>query len=59
MELKPIHVLPVDDLKEHEESASCWCNPRVINADGLDFEQNVIVHHSADGRELVEEHGIN
>ncbi len=49
-----VHVLPVKDMREHEERRDCWCAPR------LEFEANgcVVVHHSMDGRELVEKHGI-
>jgi len=54
------HVLPVDDLREHDETPACWCKPRVLRDDPDDAnEEPVIVHNSLDGRELVEEHGIN
>jgi hypothetical protein len=43
------HIIPVDDLKEHSESADCWCQPKV------DEEINLIVHNSADNREAFEE----
>jgi hypothetical protein len=49
---KDVHVLPVNDLREHEESRDCWCEPRV-EADS-DWTAALIVHHSLDGRELVE-----
>jgi hypothetical protein len=43
------HVVPVDDLRKHEEQASCWCNPTE------DPEQAWIhVHHALDGREEYE-----
>lgn len=45
-ELKPCHVLPVNDLREHAESADCWCNP--------DFDEGVYIHNSMDGREKFE-----
>lgn len=41
------HVIPLNDLREHEESAGCWCEP-VVNDDG------VLVHNAADKRELYE-----
>ena len=46
-----IHVLPVNDLREHVESEDCWCHPRIerVGDDGW-----LVVHNSADGRELVE-----
>lgn len=41
------HVIPAHDLKEHESSEECWCNPVPDpEADGL-----VYIHHSLDGRE--------
>jgi hypothetical protein len=43
------HVMPVMDLKAHEESASCWCRPVV--EEGV---PTVIVHHALDGRERSE-----
>jgi hypothetical protein len=41
------HVIPLNDLKEHECSADCWCEPTLDDeAEGL-----VYVHHSLDSRE--------
>jgi hypothetical protein len=51
-----VHVLPVDDLREHEPTRACWCAPTVTQEEDADA---VVVHHSADGRELVEAHGVN
>jgi hypothetical protein len=51
-----VHVTPIDDLREHEETRACWCGPRVEQEPEASA---VVVHHAADGRELVEEHGIN
>lgn len=52
-----VHVLPIDDLREHEETRACWCHPTLEEVDG-DPDAVVVVHNSADGRELVEEHGL-
>lgn len=53
---RDVHIIPVDDLREHVEGRSCWCGPDVLtDAPGAD---PVVVHHSADGREWVERHGI-
>lgn len=52
-----VHVLPIDDLRAHEETLACWCAPTLKQVDGS--TSYVVVHHAADGRELVEEHGIN
>ena len=51
-----LHVLPVHDLREHVEDVTCWCLPTAVREPG---HAAVIVHHSQDGRELVEEHGVN
>ncbi len=42
-----IHVLPINDLKDHEESEKCWCKPVV--------DEGVCVHNSMDQRELYEQ----
>ena len=65
-----IHIIPVDDLKEHEnveklvldaktstiKSYYCHCSPRV---DKEDNEPNLIIHNSYDGRELTEPENIS
>ena len=45
-----VHVLPVDDLKPHEESSTCKCEPRIEIVEG----GMLVVHNSWDGREWVE-----
>ena len=57
MVTKPFHIVPVSDLREHceDDAGRCWCHPTVKrHGRGL-----VIMHQSADGRELVEQHGVN
>ncbi len=44
------HILPINDLKEHEEKSTCECNPRVEFING----NQLIIHNSFDGREGVE-----
>jgi len=50
-----VHVLPLDDTREHVERADCWCGPKVekveTNTGGWGY---VVTHKSADGRELLE-----
>ena len=43
------HVVPLYDLREHEASVDCWCNPEPDDED-----ENVYIHFSADGREAFE-----
>ena len=42
------HVVPINDLKEHQLIAECWCNPT------LDDEYMIATHNSADNREAFE-----
>jgi hypothetical protein len=44
-----VHVVPVNDLREHTASAECWCKPSEE-----DEWPGVWVHHSMDGREAFE-----
>ena len=46
---RSIHVIPIGDLREHEESVDCWCRPT------LDDQEDIFVHHSLDRREEYEE----
>jgi hypothetical protein len=44
-----VHVIPLDDLREHTASVGCWCKPTE------DCEwPDVWVHHSMDRREDYE-----
>lgn len=47
-----VHVLPVNDLKEHAETDDCECHPSVqyVGEGG-----KVVTHHSYDHREWWEE----
>lgn len=45
-----IHVLPIGDLEEHEETTTCKCEPNIIKENG----ELIVVHNSFDGREGVE-----
>ena len=42
-----LHVMPIDDWIEHEESTTCICRPTVELVDG----NMLVVHYAADGRE--------
>ena len=41
------HVVPTNDLREHEMTAQCWCRPTV--------DEYVIIHNSMDERESYEQ----
>lgn len=48
-------VIPLDDLRQHiEQPGRCWCGPTITH-EGKGWL--MYAHNSADGRELVEEHG--
>ena len=54
---REIHVLPVDDLRAHQEQGrACWCEPRLERAPKGGV---IVIHHAADGRDLLEAHGVN
>jgi hypothetical protein len=40
------HVLPVNDLREHDETLECWCKPEIQEDEGA----TIVVHNSMDGR---------
>ena len=43
------HVIPLDDLRDHDCGPKCWCKPE------QDDEDLTWVHHSMDGREAFED----
>ena len=46
-----IHIIPINDLKQHKELTTCECCPSVQFENG----EMIIVHNSYDGRELNEQ----
>ncbi len=53
------HVLPINDLKEHVEETTCWCEPTVEVRRSRTRRAQLVIHNSMDGRELIDEHGVN
>lgn len=51
MKNRPQHVIPVNDLVEHEARTTCVCRPKWKLYNGLCW---IIVHNSLDGREATE-----
>lgn len=49
---KALHVVPIEDTREHALWPACWCWPTRTE------EGQLFVHHSADGREAHEQRGI-
>ena len=54
-----IHCYPLGDEREHDTTGTmCWCEPVVEWNDPVTGEAHpeaLIIHHSADGRELIEQ----
>ena len=44
-----VHVLPLGDYREHEESEWCWCRP-VRD----DESPDIVIHNALDARESYE-----
>ena len=44
-----VHVIPVDDLRDHTCDRGCWCQPTQDEEEPL-----LYVHHAMDQRELYE-----
>lgn len=46
-----LHVMPINDLKQHKESSTCECNPKLEELANGDI---MFTHNSYDGREFIE-----
>ncbi len=49
LDLSEIHIIPLNDLRDHDESIDCWCNP-----ERDDVDSDLVIHNSMDGREAYE-----
>lgn len=50
--MKPIeylHIVPMGDLRDHEDSCACWCRPTEE-----EDHPGIWMHHALDGREKYE-----
>lgn len=45
-----LHIIPLNDLKPHEESTTCDCEPSIIEQSG----EMICIHNAYDGREGLE-----
>ncbi len=43
------HVMPVNDLRSHDQNHDCWCEPKIERLNG---GQWLVTHNSADRREF-------
>jgi hypothetical protein len=44
------HIMPHNDMREHDPHMQCWCHPRLEWED----DTELAVHNSMDGREAFE-----
>lgn len=49
----PVHIVPMNDIKDHVAEMECWCCPTLDDGDEWGYEK-IFIHHSADGREAFE-----
>ena len=50
------HIIPVNDIVEHQESKQCPCVPRVeLGYNEYGEEVEIVVHNAWDQRELAED----
>jgi hypothetical protein len=52
---RSLHIVPIADLHRHQLARSCWCEPFRQRGNGT---TPIVIHNSADGRELIERHGL-
>ena len=55
--MENLHVTPVNDLREHEDTWTCWCRPVehfVAEGELEDVTAIIWVHNAADNREHFE-----
>jgi nicotinamide mononucleotide adenylyltransferase len=50
MHKEALHIVPINDLREHIASTDCWCKP----TEDVKFD-DIWIHHSMDKREEYEE----
>lgn len=46
-----LHIIPINDLKEHTQESTCLCAPSVEVVNG----EMIFTHHSYDRREHIEQ----
>lgn len=44
------HIMPINDLKEHDHSFYCWCSPEIQGS----LAPYTVVHHALDNRERID-----
>lgn len=55
MSTEPLHIVPINDLIEHDTVGACPCGPRDHPVKRDDGSVGwLVVHHSLDGREQIE-----
>lgn len=44
------HIIPVEDMRQHDGNSKCWCNPLIE----FELYGTIVTHNSLDERELYE-----
>ena len=47
-----VHTMPINDIKEHEESILCWCHPKVDEQEPNHIIHNAFAESYGDERKL-------
>lgn len=50
-----LHVIPLADLREHDLSTACSCDPRTEGLTDPAYAEPVIIHTAFDQREIIEQ----
>lgn len=48
--MKELHIMPINDIREHEADAGCFCKPQQDSK-----TPGLFIHNSLDRREVYEE----
>lgn len=54
--MSDLHVIPLNDFKEHLDTGECWCKP--VEIFDASMHEAVWVHNSMDRREHTIEKGV-
>jgi len=55
---RSVHVVPTSDLVAHDTEGDCVCGPDTELVTSEDGDGWIVVHHSLDGREAIEDRNV-
>lgn len=44
--MRDIHIMPTTDIRDHVESISCWCKPKIINKVDVIKGAEIVISHN-------------